>query len=123
MMEQERFEKLRAAQRRAQALAVQIAELEAEIAAEASTVPDLGQARVSLTPVTPGQNTKWLTTNLAEVVARDVSMVQLLRMDAKSAWLGLSMGDKGRVGIQLAARLKPIRLDIMPTEAADVRYT
>lgn len=122
MMEQSLFAKRRDAELRMLELQAEMAALDKEIAGAMPGVPDLGSARVALLPVTAGANVKWATTNLAEAVARDVSVAHLLRMDEKSAWLGLQLGEKGRVGIQLVSRSKPIRLEITPTEAAEVRY-
>lgn len=119
------FAKRREAERRMLELTAkyqaEIDELDKEIAGAVPTI-ELGSSRAFLLPVEEGAEPRWATTNLAEAAAKDVTVAHLLRMDERSAWLGLQLGDKGRVGLQLVARAKPIRLEITPTEHADVRY-
>lgn len=123
MMEQARFRKRLEQQARMDALLAEIAETEQEIA-DQFKAPDLGAARVGMLPVEEGADCRWFTTNLTEVVAREVGVAFLHRMDDRSAWLGLDLGkQEGRVGLQIVAKAKPLRLEITPTQRADVRYT
>jgi len=122
MNEQGLFQRRREAERRQAELEAEIAALDAEIAGQFHP-PDLGAARVGMLPAVDGTNVRWFTTNLREVVALDVRVAMVQRLDDRTAWAGFQLGDKGRVGLQIVARAKPVRLEITPTEHADVRYT
>lgn len=121
MMEQALFKKRRDAQARQAELEAEIAAIDAEIAGQ-FTPPELGLARVAMLPADEGGDVRWFTTNLREVVALDVRVAMIQRLDEKSAWAGFQLGDAGRVGLQIVARAKPIRLEITPTEHAGVPY-